>query len=109
MVNDELNRVFQALAHPVRRAMLERLSEGPASVGELAAPHAMSAPAISKHLRVLETAGLIHRSHSGRVHHMHLQPGALADATRWIQRHARLWEASLDRLVALVETPDEEE
>ncbi len=105
MVNkdENLDLVFSALAHPVRREMLARLSQGTATVGELAKPHAMSAPAISKHLRVLERAGLIGRSAEGRIHRVNLEREPLGDARAWLTRHVEIWESSLDRLVGVID------
>ena len=101
MVNDRhqtLDHTFAALADPTRRAMLARLAAGEASVGELAAPHAMSLPAISKHLKVLERAGLVSRQRDGRVHHCRLDPAPMRDAVAWIESHRRFWEARFDAL-----------
>jgi len=100
---DPLSTVFAALADPTRRAILARLSEGEAPVGELARPFDMSAPAISKHLRVLADAGLIEREVSARWRICHLRPDALRDAHGWLETYRQLWEGNLDRLVAFVE------
>src|SRR5262249_54426854 len=108
MVNhhpDPLDAVFGALAHPVRRRMLQRLTGGAASVGELAAPFSVSAPAISKHVRVLERAGLVRRERDGRLHRMDLSGGALGEALRWLDRNHRFWTARLDSLAAFLEAP----
>ena len=94
-----LSAVFAALADPTRRAMMARLAQGPCSVTELGAPFAMSAPAISKHLRVLEQAVLIERWKAGRVHYCALLPERLQQAGDWIEQHRRFWEqqfAALD-------------
>ncbi|MCE9627722.1 MAG: metalloregulator ArsR/SmtB family transcription factor [Candidatus Eisenbacteria bacterium] len=112
MVNnrrDPLDDVFAALAHPVRRHMLERLAEGPALVGELAGPHRVSAPAISRHLRVLESAGLVSRHVDGRVHRMDLAGSTLAPALAWLDHYHRFWSTRLARLKTLLETPSPEE
>lgn len=85
--------------------MLDRLAGGPASVGELAGPFRMSAPAISKHLRVLEEAGLVVRERDGRVHRMDFAGGSLAGALQWLDRNHRFWSARLDRLAAFLEAP----
>ena len=101
MVNnkrEQLDHVFAALADPTRRAMVARLANGEATVGDLASPHAMSPPAVSKHLKVLERAGLVARRKDGRVHHCRLEPAPLADAMEWIETHQRFWEVSLDAL-----------
>lgn len=101
--DDTLSTVFAALADPTRRAILARLSEGEAPVSELARPFDISAPAISKHLRVLADAGLIEREVSARWRICHLRPDALRDAYGWLEAYRRHWEGSLDRLVAFVE------
>lgn len=101
MVNNEsaiLDHTFAALADPTRRAMLARLAQGEASVGDLAAPHAMSLPAISKHLKVLERAGLIAKRKDGRVHRCRLDTAPMDAAVAWIESHRRFWEARLDAL-----------
>jgi len=96
----ELDTVFAALADPTRRAILERLAEGEASVTELAEPFAdeMSLPAISKHLRVLETAGLIQREKQGRVHRLQLRPAPLKDAAHWLAYYRQFWDEQFDSL-----------
>lgn len=93
-----LDRTFAALADPTRRQIVAHLARGERNVGELARPHAMSLPAISKHLRVLEKAGLLRRRRFGRVHTMQLQTKPLNEATAWIEYHRKFWEGSLDRL-----------
>jgi DNA-binding transcriptional ArsR family regulator len=101
---DRLSAVFAALADPTRRAILGRLTTGDASVAELARPFAMSQPAVSKHLRVLETAGLISRSRVATARYSHLEAEPLKEATEWMQRYRTFWTASFDRLdVALAE------
>ena len=95
---DRLSSVFAALAHPTRRAILGRLTTGDASVAELAEPFAMSQPAVSKHLRVLEAAGLISRSNVATSRYSHLEAGPLREATEWMQRYKRFWTESFDRL-----------
>lgn len=95
---EQLDHAFAALADPTRRAMVARLAQGEATVGDLAAPHAMSLPAVSKHLKVLERAGLVARRKDGRVHHCRLEPAPLLDAVAWIESHRRFWEARLDAL-----------
>ncbi|HNC22672.1 MAG TPA: metalloregulator ArsR/SmtB family transcription factor [Opitutaceae bacterium] len=98
MSPDRLSRTFAALADPTRRAILARLSEGARSVTELAAPHDMSLPAISKHLRVLEQSGLIARSRNAQWRPCQLQASPLKDAVDWLEQYRRFWEESLDRL-----------
>jgi len=104
-----LDRVFSALADPTRRAMLARLAEGEATVNELAAPFALSQPAVSKHLKVLEAAGLVTRGRNAQTRPARLAPGALADADRWIGRYRRFWEGGLERLESYVATMKDEE
>jgi|ERR1043166_6579048 DNA-binding transcriptional ArsR family regulator len=93
-----LDEVFGALADPTRRGIVARLTEGPCSVSELGAPFAMSAPAISKHLSVLERAGLIERWKIGRVHFCRLVADPLSRAVDWIEEHRSFWEHQLDSL-----------
>jgi DNA-binding transcriptional ArsR family regulator len=94
-----LDATFAALSDPTRRGILARLSERPeSSVSDLARPFAMSLPAISKHLRVLEGAGLVTRRKQGRVHHLRLVPAPLEEATDWIARYRKFWEEKLDAL-----------
>lgn len=105
---DQLNRTFAALADPTRRAMLERLSQGEASVGELAEPFAMTFAAVSKHLRVLETAGLVTRGRSGQLRPAQLDARPLAQASSWITDYERFWTDSLgalDRLLTDLQSP----
>ncbi|MEY9968254.1 DNA-binding transcriptional ArsR family regulator [Streptacidiphilus sp. MAP12-16] len=100
MLNHEvrLDRVFQALADPTRRAMVERLIRGPASVSELAKPLPMSLPAVVQHLQVLEASGLVRSEKVGRVRTCHIQPGVLRAAEAWIGGQRTTWERRLDRL-----------
>lgn len=103
-----LDRVFQALADPARRLMLERLSRGPASVSALAQPLAMSLPAVMQHLQVLEASGLMRSKKIGRVRTCRIEPVALRTAEVWIARRRGSWERRLDRLGDyLTEHPDE--
>ncbi|HKP30010.1 MAG TPA: metalloregulator ArsR/SmtB family transcription factor [Gemmatimonadales bacterium] len=105
MVNSspaQLDRVFHALSDPTRRAMVARLSKGEATVSTLAAPFTTSLPAISKHLRVLEEAGLVKRAVRGREHHCSLEPRPLETAAEWIEYHQRFWETRLDALEDLL-------
>jgi DNA-binding transcriptional ArsR family regulator len=95
-----LDRTFAALADPTRRRILARLARGERCVTDLARPYSMSLPAISKHLRVLENAGLIRRHRNGRVHSMKLEAAPMKQASKWIEEYRRFWEASLDRLDA---------
>jgi DNA-binding transcriptional ArsR family regulator len=98
----QLDRVFHALSDPTRRAMLARLSRGQATVCTLAAPFKTSLPAISRHLRVLEGAGLVTREIRGREHHCSLEPRPLKTAAEWIAYHQRFWETRLDVLEELL-------
>lgn len=93
-----LDRAFQALADPTRRAIVERLSRGPASVGELKRPLVMSLPAVMQHLAVLETSGLVLSEKAGRVRTCRINPAALAEAEQWIAGRRIEWERRLDRL-----------
>jgi len=97
---DRLSTVFGALADPTRRAIIGRLADGEATVTELAEPFPISLPAISRHLKVLEKAGLISRTRSGQWRSSALEPAPLREATEWMERYRVFWEASLDRLDA---------
>jgi DNA-binding transcriptional ArsR family regulator len=99
----KLNRTFAALADPTRRRILAHLARGDRRVSDLARPHAMSLPAVSKHLRVLEKAGLLRRRRSGRVHEMQLNAKPLKQAAQWVEEYRRFWQDSLDRLAAYLE------
>jgi DNA-binding transcriptional ArsR family regulator len=98
-----LDATFAALADPTRRAILARLASGEASVSELTEPFAMSQPAISKHLKVLEKAGLISRGRDAQRRPRRLEAAPLADATEWLESYRKFWEASYERLDALLE------
>ena len=98
MSPDRLDRTFAALADPTRRAILARLASGEASVTELAEPFAMSLPGISKHLKVLERAGLIVRSREAQWRPCRLEPRPLKDAANWLEHYRHFWEGSFDRL-----------
>ncbi len=95
---DPLSTVFAALADPTRRAILARLASGEATVTELAEPFAMSLPAVSKHLKVLERAGLITRGRTAQWRPCRLEAEPLGEASAWLERYRRLWERSFDRL-----------
>jgi DNA-binding transcriptional ArsR family regulator len=97
-----LDATFAALADPTRRAILARLASGEASVTELAKPFAMSQPAISKHLKVLEHAGLISRSRDAQRRPCRIEAKRLEEANQWLERYSAFWEASFDRLDALL-------
>jgi DNA-binding transcriptional ArsR family regulator len=100
-----LDLVFTALGDPTRRRIIERLARGSLTVGEIASGFAMSAPAISKHLKVLESSGMLVRDVVGRVHHCRLDPGAMHAAAAWIESQERFWNAALDRLDAELSRP----
>jgi DNA-binding transcriptional ArsR family regulator len=95
---DSLSATFAALADPTRRAILARLASGEASVSELAEPFEISAPAVTKHLKVLERAGLITRSRQAQWRPCKIEAKPLQDASHWIEQYRQLWEARLDRL-----------
>ena len=97
-VDEDLSLTFAALADPTRRAILERLALGDATVSELAEPFALTQQAISKHLKVLERAGLISRSRAAQTRPCQLETGRLDSAADWISRHRQLWEERYDRL-----------
>lgn len=98
MQPDQLSATFSALADPTRRAILARLAQGERSVTDLAEPFAMSLPAISKHLKVLEKAHLIERGRSAQWRPCKLAPGPLKDVSSWVEQYRRFWDESLDRL-----------
>ena len=101
---DPLDATFAALADPTRRAILARLTDGDLTVGQLAAPFAMSQPAISRHLKVLEGAGLISRNRRATARLSHLEAEPLRDATEWLARYRAYWQGSHDRLDALLKS-----
>ncbi|MBB3311061.1 DNA-binding transcriptional ArsR family regulator [Rhizobium sp. BK196] len=98
MQTDILSAVFAALADPTRRAIIARLAEGEASVNELAAPFDMTLPAVSKHLKVLEKAGLISRGKEAQWRPAKLEPMAMKSIADWLEQYRRFWESSFDRL-----------
>src|SRR5436305_14877478 len=98
-----LDPTFAALADPTRRSILAHLARGDRRVTDLARPHDMSLPAVSKHLRVLEDAGLLRRRRYGRVHEMQLNAEPLKKAAQWVENYRKFWEGSLDRLAAYLE------
>ena len=100
MPTDRLSEIFSALADPTRRAILARLSESDATVNELAEPFSISLPAISRHLKVLEKAGLISRSRSAQWRSSSLRAEPLAEVAAWMERYRQFWDANLDRLDA---------
>ncbi len=100
MKPDQLSLTFSALADPTRRAILRRLSEGEASVGELAAPFAISMPAISRHLKVLEHAGLVLRTRNAQWRPVQLDATPLAEVANWVERYRRHWQGAFERMDA---------
>jgi DNA-binding transcriptional ArsR family regulator len=98
-----LDQTFAALADPTRRQILAHLARGDRRVTDLARPHDMSLPAVSKHLRVLENAGLLRRRRYGRVHEMQLNAQPLKKAAQWVDEYRKFWEGSLDRLADYLE------
>ncbi|WP_370673601.1 ArsR/SmtB family transcription factor [Pleomorphomonas sp. PLEO] len=105
----DLDMVFLALAHPARRAMLARLGQGEATVGELAEPLGISLPAVTKHLKVMERAKLISRSRNAQWRPCRLEAGPLTAASGWIDEQRRVWEGRLDRLETYLGTLESEE
>ena len=107
---DAVSETFYALADPTRRAILEQLAENDSSVTALAQPFlgTMSLPAVSKHLRVLEKAGLLTQTRDGRVRRCHLESAPLQAAAGWIDQYRRFWESQLDSLATFLETLDED-
>ncbi|QNN71026.1 ArsR/SmtB family transcription factor [Thermomonas carbonis] len=101
-----LNDLFRALADPTRRAMLQDLAAGPRTVGELAAPHAISLAGASKHIQVLEQAGLLDRQVQGRVHTCRLEAAPLHEGVEWLRHYERFWTTRLDALDALLRAAD---
>ncbi len=98
MLEHSLDRVFHALSDPSRRAMVDRLARGPASVSELAAPFDMTLAAVAQHLRVLEDSGVVRTEKVGRVRTCHIVPATLTTAEQWISKRKAQWERHLDRL-----------
>ncbi len=108
MMLDPLSAKFAALADPTRRAILARLTLGETSVSDLAEPFAISLPAVSKHLKVLERAGLIARSRAAQWRPCRIEPAALREVHDWLERYRQFWDASLDRLEAYLAAPADE-
>ncbi len=104
MATDPLSTIFAALADPTRRAILARLADGPATVGDLSAPFSVSGPAISKHLKVLERAGLIERGREAQWRPCRLDPAPLKTVAEWADGYRRFWDASYDRLDGYLST-----
>jgi DNA-binding transcriptional ArsR family regulator len=100
-----LDRTFAALSDPTRRGLLSALSRGETCVTELAKPFSISLPAVSRHLSVLEAAGLLTRQRHGRAHHLQLNAAPMQEAVKWIETYRTFWEGSLDSLAAYLENP----
>jgi DNA-binding transcriptional ArsR family regulator len=109
MSTDQLSLIFSALADPTRRAILARLAEGPATVKELSAPFRMSGPAVSKHLRVLEKAGLISRGREAQWRPRTLEAAPLREVSEWADKYRKFWDASYDRLDQYLEQLQKED
>ena len=109
MATDRLSMIFAALADPTRREILTRLSDGDATVSELAEPFSISLPAISRHLKVLEQAGLISRSRSAQWRSSSLEAEPLREATDWMERYRKFWDESFDRLDAHLKRMQDEQ
>jgi DNA-binding transcriptional ArsR family regulator len=103
MLSDHLSTTYAALADPTRRTILARLAVGEATVGELAEPFTMSLPAVSKHLKVLERAGLITRGRKAQWRPCRIEAGPLKDAAQWLEHYRRFWDDSFDRLEEYLE------
>ncbi len=106
MTVDQLSNTFSALADPTRRAILGRLAEGEATVNELADPFPITVQAVSKHLKVLERAGLITRGRTAQLRPSRLQGAPLKDAVNWLESYRRFWDGSFDRLEARLRTTE---
>ena len=104
----DVNRVFQALADPTRREILERIGRGPVSVSQLAEPLQISLAAVVQHVQVLEDSGLVHTEKVGRVRTCRMEPAGLAAAEQWLHERRSLWERRLDRLGDVLTDPDDE-
>lgn len=107
--SNRLDLTFAALADPTRRAILARLAEGESTVGDLARPFEISRPAISKHLRVLERAGLVRRARDGRLSRCGLDATPMRDAAEWVEEYRKFWESQLDALARFLEQDEERE
>jgi DNA-binding transcriptional ArsR family regulator len=107
MAVDQLTRTFAALADPTRRAILGRLAEGEATVNELAEPFPISGQAVSKHLKVLERAGLVTRGRTAQLRPSRLQAAPLKDAVNWLETYRRFWEGGFDRLEVRLQATEE--
>ena len=106
---EALDNAFAALSDPTRRAIVDRLAEGPSRVTDLAKPFDMSLNAVSKHLKVLERAGMLKRVRKGREHLLELRPAPLREVAKWTARYEQFWNDRLDRLEQFFETPHQKE
>jgi len=106
---EALDNAFAALSDPTRRAIVDRLAEGPSRVTDLAKPFDMSLNAVSKHLKVLERAGMLKRVRKGREHLLELRPAPLREVAKWTARYEQFWSDRLDRLEQFLETPHQKE
>ena len=104
---NQLDATLAALSDPTRRAVIDRLRDGPAPVSDLHAPHDIALPTFLRHLKVLERSGLVRSEKAGRVRTVHIEAAPLKQLDTWLDRHRRLWEARLDRLATLAETLDD--
>ena len=109
VIQEQLDATFAALADPTRRAILARLAKGDSTVGDLARPFEISRPAISKHLRVLERAGLVQRARDGRLSRCGLDASPMRDAAEWVEQYRQFWERQLDALARYLEEEMEKE
>ena len=107
-MTNHLNAFFSAMSDPTRRAVIERLVGGAASVSELAAPHDIALPTVLRHLKVLEDSGLVRSEKQGRVRTVHIEAAPLAEAEGWLKHQRRIWEGRLDRLEVLAERLERE-
>jgi len=105
----DIDRLFHALGDPTRRAILDRLSEGPLSVSRLATPLEITVTAVAQHLQVLEESGLVHTEKLGRVRTCRIETAGFSALERWVRDHRSMWERRLDRLEDLLTEPDEEQ
>lgn len=106
-MTNNLDAFFSAISDPTRRAVIERLTNGPAPVSELHGPHDLALPTFLKHLKVLETSGLVRSEKKGRVRTVHIEAAPLAEAENWLRSQRRIWEGKLDRLSALARLTEE--
>lgn len=106
LLTNQLDEVFSALSHPIRRAIIEQVAVGECTVNELAEPHTISRPAISQHLGILVNAGLIEQTHTGRIRMCHLNVRPLSTAFNWLVRYRVFWENLLDDIQERVEADD---